>query len=59
MGLDGEPVRVEIHGNEDRDGTTERYILVGGNIDLFDATAARALAHDLPAAADEMEALAD
>lgn len=51
-------VHVDITGSQERDGTTERYIGINGDI-FVDAPAARKLAADLLAAADELEALAD
>jgi hypothetical protein len=54
-GMDGKPVLVGIEGDQDRDGTVERYIVVNGNV-FMDAAEARKHAADILALADEMDA---
>ena len=57
-GPDGRPILVQIVGEQDRDGTLERYIRIGGEVsDALGTGAAIALAADLQAATDEIETL--
>jgi len=45
-------IRVDIAGDQDRDGTIDRYISLNGNY-FLDAAEAREVAADLLAAADD------
>jgi hypothetical protein len=59
--LRGTAVRVEIHGAQHADGSVSHraiFVTTGNGVDLTPAEARKA-AHNLLAAADEMDALAD